>query len=326
MKYLLGCIILITLQACSTTTSPQPSTPLQTSNYTPKYSFYSIWKILSKSPYQALPQRKVSYSKLTDGERNIILTDAKRTLMSREDILPPFEKLAHPNGICFQGQWEITRSNPYSGYFKQGSKALIISRASSALSNTHSGEIRSFGFAGKLFPTLNKSKISSQPTANFFLIDDLGGTDAPYYTDVSLTNAPPLSFNSELLKHLRYGLKVSNAFEKADQHPTIRQLHEISYLGTGKHTKVITPRWMKIKARSEKKEAVDNLDFRDELALDRGELLVFDISVSSTKNAESKAWQKIGKITLKRSVSSSTCDRRLHFHHPVWREDLQYLP
>ncbi len=324
MKHLLWLIFLIGFQACTPAT--QSSQALQPEPHTPKYSFNHVWNIIARAPYKTLPQTKISYSKLSDKDRNIILEDAKRTLMSRADILPPFEKLAHPNGICFQGQWEITRSNPYSGYFKQGSKALIIARASSALSNTHSGEIRSFGFAGKLFPTLNRSKISSQPTANFFLIDDLGGTDTPYYTDVSLTNAPPLSFNSELLKNLLYGLKVSNAFEKADQHPKIRQLHEISYLGTGKHTKVITPRWMKIKARSEKKEAVDGLDFRDELALDRGEVLVFDISVSSTKDADSKAWQKIGKITLKRSVSSSACDRRLHFHHPVWREDLRYLP
>jgi len=325
MKHALGLILCITLQACSPT-APRQSPPIQTNDHTPKYSFHSIWKILSKSPYQTLPQTKVSYSKLTNGERNIILADAKRTLHSRADILPSFEKLAHPNGICFKGYWNITQPNPYSGYFKQNSKALIIARASSALSNTRSGEIRSFGFAGKLFPTLNPARVSRQPTANFFLIDDLGGTKAPYYTDVTLTNAPSLTINSELLKHLLYGLKVNSAFGKADQNPKIRQLYEISYLGTREHRRIITPRWMKIEAHTPKKEAVDGLDFRDELRLDHGKKLVFDISVSSSKDADNKVWKKIGNITLNSSVRSAACDRRLHFHHPLWREDLRYLP
>jgi len=325
MKYLLWFTILITLQACSTSLTKK-NQPLPSKHHTPTYSFHRIWKIISQSPYTTLPQTKVSYSKLSDHNRNIILVDAKRTLMSQADILPSFEKLAHPNGICFEGIWEITQPNPYSGYFKQGTKALIIARASSALSNTHSGEIRSFGFAGKLFPTLHRSKVPKSPTANFFLIDDLGGTRAARYTDVTLTNAPSLSFNSELLKHLFYGLKVNNAFGEADKNPKIRQLYEISYLGTKKHTRVITPRWMKIKASAHLRKAMNGLDFRDELKLGHGRKLVFNISVGSRENAKKKVWKRIGKITLDSAVSSSACDRRLHFHHPAWKEDLQYLP
>ena len=33
------------------------------------------------------------------------------------------------------GQWEITKENPYSGHFKKGTKALMIGRASTTLSN-----------------------------------------------------------------------------------------------------------------------------------------------------------------------------------------------
>ena len=324
MTYLYGLIMLMALQACTPST-PTPDTTTTTDMHASRYSFHHIWKVLSATPYQTLPQTKVSYAKLTSDDRDIILADAKRTLQSRADLLPPFEKLAHPNGICLKGTWQITRSNPYSGYFKPGSKALIIARASSALSNTHSGEIRSFGFAGKLFPTVNPHKVSKQPTANFFLIDDLGGTRAARYTDVTLTNAPSLSINNELLKHLLYGLKVNSAFGKADKNPKIRQLYEISYLGSRKKHGVITPRWMKIKARSPLRKARKGLDFRDELMLKRGETLVFDIFVSSTEKEGKKVWQKIGKITLDSAVSSEACDRQLHFHHPVWREDLQYL-
>jgi hypothetical protein len=289
----------------------------------PRYSFDTIWSIISKTPYTTLPQTEVSYQKLTDGERNIILSDAKRTLESHADILPSFEKLVHPNGICFRGFWEITESNPYSGYFKQGSKALIIARASSALSRTSSGGIRSFGFAGKIFASLDGSEISPLPTANFFLIDDLGGTDARYYSDVTLTNAPPLSYNGEILKHLYFGLKVNSAFKKADQNPKIRQLYEISYLNITPKSRVITPKWMKIKARKRVSNSTDRLDFRDELKLEGTERLIFDISVASREDRGEKLWQKIGSITLDSSVSSRECDSRLHFHHPRWRDDLR---
>jgi len=291
-----------------------------------KYSFNDIWKIISQSPYQALPQTKVSYNKLTSHGKDIIRRDAKRTLMSKADILPLFEKLAHPNGICFKGYWEITEPNPYSGYFKQGTKALIIARASSALSNTHSGEIRSFGFAGKLFPTLNKSKVIKKSTANFFLIDDLGGTDTLRYKDTILTNAPKLSFTSELLKHLLYGIKVSNAFEDADKHPKIRQLYEISYLNTVESAKIITPKWMKLEAQTSIQKSTNRLDFRNELKLNHGKKLIFNISVASKEDTDTRRWQKVGNITLNSSISSIACDRRLHFHHPIWRDDLQYLP
>ena len=37
-----------------------------------------------------------------------------------------------------------------------------------------------------------------------------------------------------------------------------------------------------------------------------------------------KDWKKIGTITLDESVTSASCDQRLHFHHPKWRDDLDY--
>jgi hypothetical protein len=83
---------------------------------------------------------------------------------------------------------------------------------------------------------------------------------------------------------------------------------------------------MKIEASTPLKKAIDGLDFRDELKLGHGRKLVFNISVASSENAEEKVWEKIGKISLDSAISSSACDRRLHFHHPAWREDLRYLP
>ena len=273
-----------------------------------KNSFQEVWKELTSDPLKSLPQEKISFGKLFTWSKNIILEDAKRTLEDRADIREPFDKLAHPNGICLKGIWSIHKENPYSGYFKKSSKALIIARASSAMSKTRRGEIRAFGLAGKLFPTTNPTHHSQEHTANFFLIDDLGGTDAQHFTDVTLSNEPTVTTTSEVLKNLLYALKVAKAFANADSNPNIRQLYEISELGESDKSHIKTPKHMQISAQ--KGQTVDAEDFRDELSI--GEKpLIFDISVDH---------QRIGTITFDSSIVSTSCDHRLHFHHPKWRE------
>lgn len=280
-------------------------------------SFEKVWSEVDAHPLDTLPQERISFGSLFSWSKNIILQNAKRTLESREDILPDFDKLAHPNGICLKGTWNIHKANPYGGYFKNHSQALIIARASSAMSNTKSGETRAFGLAGKLFPTINPTQKNSEPTANFFVIDDLGGTDAKHFTDVAMTNEPSVTTTSEVLKHLLYALKVAKAFADADSDSGIRQLYEISELGETDKSKVKTPKWIKITAQ--KGQTVEAIDFRDELKVN-GKPLVFDIAVASQKDV----WTTIGTIVFDASVVSTACDHQLHFHHPVWREDLSY--
>ena len=318
MKLLLYLTILFTLSGC--TTNMKISQEISGGNV----SFNEVWKQVKSDELKELPQTEVSFFKLSSNEEETLLKDSLRTLNDHRDIIEPFEKLAHPNGICFKGIWEIDTQNRYGGYFKEGSKALIIARASSAMSNTKSGEVRSFGFAGKLFSTLDADKIDSQNSANFFLIDDLGGTDAPNYTDVVLINEPPISMNFEVIKNLLYALKVSNIFSKADKHPSIRQLYEISFLGEGESENIITPKWMKIEAEDTQKTEVKEQDFRDELKIKEGEKLIFNIFVASRLIDKNKDWQMIGTITLESSIVSNSCDKRLHFHHPKWRSDLDY--
>ncbi len=314
MKKILIIPLLLGLVACANT--PPPMT---TSTKKPRSQFQEVWQQISSDPVSKLPQQRVSYRQLFSKGKDIILGNSRRTLNEHADIIPSFNKLAHPNGVCFKGVWQINQQNPYSGYFKQNSKALIIVRASTAMSNTRSGEIRAFGFAGKLFPTLNPNKVNPENTANFFLIDDLGGTRAKHYTDVTLTNEPSVSKNSEVLKNLLYALKVARTFSKADKNPGIRQVYEISYLGEANNKAVITPRWMKVSAQAG--QTRDAQDFRDELAI-KDKPLIFDIAVASKKINNKKVWQNIGTITLDASVVSTSCDHRLHFHHPKWRDDV----
>ena len=289
---------------------------------TATHSFQDVWNQVTSDPLDTLPQDKVSFFKLFSWGKDIILEDSQRTLNNHADILKPFDKLAHPNGICLKGVWEIHTENRYSGYFKRGSKALIIARASLAMSNTRRGELRAFGLAGKIFPTMNPLKLNQENTANFFLIDDLGGTKAEHYTDVNLTNEPSVTTTSAVMKNLLYALKVARAFGKADENPKIRQLYEISYLGEKNKTNVITPKWMKVEAQ--KGQTVDAEDFRDELRIEKGKKLIFNIFVASKSTDGKKDWLEIGMMTFDTSVVSSSCDHRLHFHHPKWRVDLDY--
>lgn len=311
---------LFLLSACGTTANNSTTTqaPLLTNT---SNQFQTVWAQIKSDPVKTLPQVNVSYKKLVAGGKNNILADATRTLSSRLDILPYFDKLAHPNGICFKGVWEITSANKYSGYFKKGSRALIIVRASSALSNTKSGKLRSFGFAGKIFPTMSPDKKNLEHTANFFLIDDLGGTKAVHYTDVTMTNSPPASITSEVFKNLLYAAKLARTFSQADKNAKIRQVYEISYLGEKNKDAVVTPKWMKVKAMAG--QTVNETDFRNELSI-HGDKLIFKVSVASELKNGKKDWSDIGLITLDSSIVSNSCDHRLHFHHPKWRSDLMH--
>jgi len=287
------------------------------------YSFIEVWKEVLSDPLDLLPQEKVSFFKLYSylEVKSTILQNSQRTLNKKLDILEPFDKLAHPNGICLKGIWKIDTKNIYSGYFKEGSQALVIARASSAMSNTKSGEIRSFGFAGKLFPGLDIN-LKSESRANFFLINDLGGTDIKHYTEVKLTNEPSLTMNFEVFKNMLYALEVSRVFSMVDKNPTIRQLYEVSQLGESDNKNIITPKWMKVQAKEVLKVKVE--DFRDELSIKNAKNLIFNIFVANRMINRVKDWQKIGTIKFDESVVSSSCDHRLHFHHPRWKSDLDY--
>ena len=319
MKRLTLIFILLQFHGCS------KEVEMKNNNTSPliKHSFQSVWNEIISDPLSRLPQESISFGKLFTFSKNIILNDAKRTLLDRDDIREHFDKLAHPNGICLKGMWEIHSQNPYSGQFKNSSKALIIARASSAMSKTKRGEIRAFGLAGKIFPTTDEEEINNEYTANFFVIDDLGGTDAEHFTDVELTNEPKISTTSEVLKNLLYALKVAKAFGDADENPNMRQLYEISELGEKNKKHIITPKWMKISAQ--KGQTVDAKDFRDEFIFTKSKKIIFDIAVASKEVNGKKDWETIGSITFDTSVVSTSCDHRLHFHHPKWRDDLKHF-
>ena len=279
-----------------------------------------VWAAIKRDPYRVLPTDKVKYKDLFDGAVDLIQRSATRTLNDHNDLLPYFTKLAHPNGICLKGEWMITEKTSFSGLFKKDSSAIIIARASVAMNETEAGNLRGFGFAGKLFPTNDETQTVS--TANFFLADDLGGTKAQHYTDVEMTNEPKVSKTMAVLANLKYAIKLATTFKKVDENPGMRQVYEIAEANRAPDEKLSTPKWMMVKSAS-KKFKFDESDFRNELniSVNRADFY-FDVYVATKIINGKKNWSKIGQIKFEESIASSTCDHKLHFHHPKWRSDL----
>jgi hypothetical protein len=311
--------IILTVALLSVTFTPSFA---QTTGYQGS-EFNKIWDQMSSDQYKN-PKNKISFSSLFGFLESKIKSSADRTLSDHSDLLPQFRKLAHPNGVCLKGTWNITKENPYTGQFRNGTVANIIARASTAMSETKSGKLRGFGLAGKIFPFDLVDQSARVKTANFFLADDLGGTKAKHYTDVSMTNEPNVSKTTQVLLNLAYSLKLAVTFGNADANPGMRQLYEISELQETQSRTARTPKWMKVSAA--KGQTIDEKDFRDELNIKNYDgKLVFIIAVANKADDEgNKNWKDIGKIKFTDSVVSNSCDHRLHFHHPKWKSNLRH--
>ena len=288
-------------------------------------SFDQVWDQVASDPYPALPHYTVTLGSFYGFLVDHLLAASRRTLADHRDLLPYFQKLLHPNGICLAGEWVITEDNPYSGYFRRGSRGLIVARASTALTETERGDLRAFGFAGKIFPTLDPARVVK--TANFFTIENLGGTRRDYFLDAENTNdILGVAATINVARYSGVGAAVITDFNLADPQldPTliaVRQLYPISELGETDPDAVRTPTWMMITGAPEVPRVLAD-DFRDELRLaNYPGGLRFDIYVSDVGTRSGpKAWQRIGHIQVSADAVSASCDHRLHFSHPRFKK------
>jgi hypothetical protein len=288
-----------------------------------------VWTQVASDPYPPpLPHNSVSLAQFASSQINPspdrLSARAATTIGVSDNIVQPFDKLVHANGVCVRGRWIIDQDSPFTGGFAKGTDAPFIGRISVAFDAILRGDYRAFGFAGKVFRQGNDlENPTNYETANFFTIDDLAGTTIPNFTDTVFSNEPPLT-KTNLVKQgpaiVAIGAATAIAFKLADSHPGMRQLYEISELGLADHRQAVTPQWMHLKATTPMING--RPDFRMELRPDnfRGPL-TFEISVSSQSQA---AVRPIGRIVLSEMVASSSCDHRFHVHHPPFREDLNF--
>lgn len=293
-------------------------------------TFGTVWDEVTSDLYDELPQYEVSVSRMLGRwlwfPVNHAATAAKRTLATEDDIYPIGVKLFHANGVCLAGTWNMTEENPYTGYFRQGSTGLIVARVSTALTGTKQDEFRAFGLAGKIFPTEDPDHTDLVPTANFFSMPSVIGTQTDSVLDNAMENDNlKLAINEDLLNQFPALAVVFEAILEAEPsinllQGTERQLYPISELGETDPSAANTPRWLKIEVAAGTPLSGDD-DFRDELRMENyPDGLRFEVYVSDTPTRlQQKQWQRVGHIDFTESVASEGCDTRLHFHHPPFR-------
>jgi hypothetical protein len=261
-----------------------------------------------------LPQYPVNSSSIFSGDSEGLQRDAQRTVNERFDYYDRLAKKLHPNGVCVSGEWIIKKKTQYTGLFATASRGLFIGRISVSLGDTTTDDQRGFGFAGKVFPTMDPNQVVS--TGNFFTVDVLMGTRLDHALDAKTTNEPETGFKLSLIG---LGLRIASALSTADENPGFRPLTQVASIGVVAPNSVVEPHWIRLVASGNLRRN-DEPDFRNEIiqALDENKGLKYFIEVSETtkdRNATS-GWLRIGEINLDSAQVSYGCDRRLHFAHP----------
>jgi hypothetical protein len=268
---------------------------------------------------------------------------AERALESHADLRwgkdgKGFRRILHPNGICLTGLWEINEDSPYSGYFRRGSRALVVARYSTCCTETRRGHSRSLAMVGKLFPTVDRHHSEPLRTASFITQQDLGGDYSDYINDVELRNAPD---TSAWRRGLGIPILVASGivFQRVDREPAQRQLYQIAELGKEANEPTRSPRFMRLLVASDQPKIEGQaLDFRDEIMAqiyDPGDpapkrQLRFRIEVTDEgitrgpaiwQRRHFQSWRSIGELRFDQAVASYNGDFVLHFNHPTWRQE-----
>jgi hypothetical protein len=280
-------------------------------------TFREVRDQVFSDPYEVLPTYEITLASLYEGLRNRLLLACRRALTEERDIVEPFQRLVHPLGVALTGRWTMNRASPYTGLFRKGTEALILCRCSVLLYKTLQGQFRGFAFAGKIFPTLDPD--ARVRTVDFFTIDNLAGTLARHFTEVELSNRPPLGFNSDVLRLFWMVTATFATFIRANLNPVFRPVDPVAEHGLEAGETARAPKWLMLRAWGGSGR-VSRPDFRDELRVDGYEngQLVFEVfAADALLPGGARDYKKLGEVTLTESVTSESCDHRLKFKHPV---------
>lgn len=288
--------------------------------------FADVWRVVSADPYDALPDKRLRNTQLPRLLHKGLLAAARRTLQTRADLLPPFEKLVHPTGICLRGEWRITEPTPYTGLFATGSAALLIARASDALGEHRPGKLRYLGLAGKLYPTLDPEHAAPLPTGNFLAVENLGGSHTSHFVEATFsTDVLPLYPHPGVTAKAPLLALAGAAFAIADRirsplQPAIRQLYPLAELDVEDRRQARAPVVMRL-VGSPRNRHVESADLREELCMrHHPHGIRFAIEVADRRSyLVQRGFQPIGEIVFSEAVASYSGDHRLHFAHAPYR-------
>ncbi|HEX3069316.1 MAG TPA: hypothetical protein VHX14_12160 [Thermoanaerobaculia bacterium] len=272
-----------------------------------------------------------------------LLAAARRVVASQADLRwgpdgKGAQRLLHPNAVCLTGMWEITADTPYTGYFKQGSRGLIIARYSTCCTETRGGFTRSLAMIARLYPTTDRNHPDKLPTASFITQQDIGGELVKNINEAVLRNAPNVTASQRGLGGFGVFLATGLALGLADKQNTIRQVYQIAELGKPAGDRTSAPEFMQLTVVPEQPVMPgEHNDFRDEILWQLGDgkaaskrTLTFRIETSDTgtthglpvkQRRDITNWRSIGTITFDSAVASYNGDHVLHFNHPPWRFD-----
>jgi hypothetical protein len=285
-------------------------------------------------PFERFPVTLGSVLKIAG--RWLFLAAARRSVKSQADLRwgpdrKGYRRLLHPNGICLTGTWEIDQQTPYSGYFRNGSRGLVVGRYSTCCTETRRGHTRSLALVGRVYPTTDPNHPDKLPTASFITQQDIGGEHSFAINEAILLNAPNTTI-------WRRGLGIpillitGIVLRIADKQPTMRQVYQIAELGKPASEPTRSPEFLRFRVSAQQPVIEGNdLDFRDEILqqIERNRRLVFDIETSDNGKSylfgqlrKIHDWRRIGSITFTEAVASFNGDRVVHFNHPKWRNNL----
>jgi hypothetical protein len=289
--------------------------------------FADVWSAVRSDPYAELPQKRIDARQILSLETlRGIHRAAQRTLRSQADLLPPFQKLVHPVGICLRGTWRITSATPYTGYFRQGSEGLLIARASDNMGENRAGRLRFLGLAGKLYPTTDPKHTELLRPANFVMNENLIGSHTEHFVDAHLaTDLLPFRMHFDPRLKLALGALVATVFALADRaadfrQSLIRQLYPIAELGEQSSAKTRAPAVMRFVGVPQNLR-IDTSELREELQMKHHpDGIRYEIQVAERSSLIApRKYVRIGEVHFTESVTSCTCDHRLHFRHPPRR-------
>lgn len=268
-----------------------------------------------------------------------LLPAARRSVKSFADLRwgpdrKGFRRLLHPNGVCLTGTWQIDETTEYSGYFRGGSRGLVVGRYSTCCTETRRGNTRSLALVGRIYPTTDRDHPTPLPTASFITQEDIGGTKSNSINAAVLRNAPDTTFWRRGILGTPILLATGVFLRIADKQPTIRQLYQIAELGKPAGEPTRAPQFMQLTVVPEQPVIPgESLDFRDEILeqIASHRTLTFAIETSDTGETHGLPilqhrtitnWRRIGTMTFTEAVASYNGDHVVNFSHPKWRQPI----